>query len=112
MIGSAKAGFDVSITGLGCKVPDRVVTNDELSQHVDTSDEWIIERTGIRERRIAAPEEALSDLALPAARARSSSKQPLSRAFSGSSWARTAAAARASGCPAAAHARSRTQSGS
>ena len=69
MIGNAKAGFDVSITGLGCKVPDRVVTNDELSQHVDTSDEWIIERTGIRERRIAAPEEALSDLALPAARA-------------------------------------------
>src|SRR5947209_18619409 len=69
MIGNAKAGSDVSITGLGCKVPDRVVTNDELSQHVDTSDEWIIERTGIRERRIAAPEEALSDLALPAARA-------------------------------------------
>ncbi|MFL5909737.1 MAG: beta-ketoacyl-ACP synthase III [Gaiellaceae bacterium] len=69
MIGTTKAGFDVSITGLGCKVPDRVVTNDELSQHVDTSDEWIMERTGIRERRIAAPEEALSDLALPAARA-------------------------------------------
>jgi 3-oxoacyl-[acyl-carrier-protein] synthase-3 len=68
MIGSAKAGVDVSITGLGCRVPDRVVTNDELSQHVDTSDEWIQERTGIRERRIAAPEEALSDLALPAAR--------------------------------------------
>jgi 3-oxoacyl-[acyl-carrier-protein] synthase-3 len=68
MIGSARAGLDVSITGLGCKVPDRVVTNDELSQHVDTSDEWIRERTGIRERRIAAPEEALSDLALPAAR--------------------------------------------
>src|SRR5438309_8210596 len=68
MIGNAKAGFDVSITGLGCKVPDRVVTNDELSQHVDTTDEWIMERTGIRERRIAAPEEALSDLALPAAR--------------------------------------------
>src|SRR5947209_8250337 len=68
MIGNAKAGFDVSITGLGCKVPDRVVTNDELSQHVDTSDEWIVERTGIRERRIAAPEEALSDLCLPAAR--------------------------------------------
>ncbi|HEX5246555.1 MAG TPA: beta-ketoacyl-ACP synthase III [Gaiellaceae bacterium] len=67
MIGNAKAGFDVSISGLGCKVPDRVVTNDELSQHVDTSDEWIMERTGIRERRIAAPEEALSDLALPAA---------------------------------------------
>lgn len=69
MIGNAKAGLDVSITGLGCKVPDRVVTNAELSQYVDTSDEWIMERTGIRERRIAAPEEALSDLALPAARA-------------------------------------------
>jgi 3-oxoacyl-[acyl-carrier-protein] synthase III len=68
MIGTAKQGVEVSITGLGCKVPDRVVTNDELSQHVDTSDEWIVERTGIRERRIAAPDEALSDLALPAAR--------------------------------------------
>ena len=68
MIGTAKSGLDVSITGLGCKVPDRVVTNDELSQYVDTSNEWIMERTGIRERRIAAPEEALSDLALPAAR--------------------------------------------
>ena len=69
MIGNAKAGFDISITGLGCKVPDRVMTNNELSQYVDTSDEWIVERTGIRERRMAAPEEALSDLALPAARA-------------------------------------------
>jgi 3-oxoacyl-[acyl-carrier-protein] synthase III len=68
MIGNAKAGFDVSITGLGCRVPDRVVTNEELSQHVDTSDEWIIERTGIRERRIAAPEEALSAFVFPAAR--------------------------------------------
>jgi 3-oxoacyl-[acyl-carrier-protein] synthase III len=68
MIGAAKAGLAISITGLGCKVPDRVVTNDELSQYVDTSNEWIMERTGIRERRIAAQEEALSDLALPAAR--------------------------------------------
>ncbi|HXR12927.1 MAG TPA: beta-ketoacyl-ACP synthase III [Gaiellaceae bacterium] len=68
MIGTARQGLEVSITGLGVRVPDRVVTNDELSQYVDTSDEWIMERTGIRERRIAAPEEALSDLALPAAR--------------------------------------------
>jgi 3-oxoacyl-[acyl-carrier-protein] synthase III len=68
MIGAAKAGPEVSITGLGCRVPDRVVKNDELSQYVDTSDQWIVERTGIRERRIAAPEEALSDLALPACR--------------------------------------------
>jgi 3-oxoacyl-[acyl-carrier-protein] synthase-3 len=67
MIGTA--GLAVSITGLGCRVPERVVANDELAQYVDTSDEWIRERTGIRERRIAGPEEALSDLALPAARA-------------------------------------------
>ena len=67
MIGSAN-GLAVSITGLGAHVPQRVVTNDELSTMMDTSDEWITERTGIRERRIAAPEEALSDLALPAAR--------------------------------------------
>jgi 3-oxoacyl-[acyl-carrier-protein] synthase-3 len=68
MIGTVAEGTAVSITGLGCRVPDRVVTNDELAQHVDTSDQWIVERTGIRERRMAAPEEALSDLALPACR--------------------------------------------
>src|SRR3989441_7653225 len=68
MIGTAKDGLAVSITGLGCKVPDRVVTNDELAEYVDTSNEWILERTGIRERRMAAKEEALSDVALPACR--------------------------------------------
>ena len=67
MIGTAN-GLAVSITGLGSHVPERIVTNDELSTMMETSDEWIVERTGIRERRIAAPEEALSDLALPAAR--------------------------------------------
>jgi 3-oxoacyl-[acyl-carrier-protein] synthase III len=67
MIGTAN-GLAVSITGLGSHVPERVVTNDDLSTMMDTNDEWITERTGIRERRIAAPEEALSDLALPAAR--------------------------------------------
>src|SRR5580765_1621983 len=65
MIGAAQAGVAISITGLGCKVPDRVVTNDELKQYVDTSDEWISERTGIRERRMASKGEALFDLALP-----------------------------------------------
>jgi 3-oxoacyl-[acyl-carrier-protein] synthase III len=68
MIGKAGA-TPISITGLGAYVPQRVLTNDELSTIVDTTDEWIMERTGIRERRIAAPEEALTDLALPAARA-------------------------------------------
>jgi 3-oxoacyl-[acyl-carrier-protein] synthase-3 len=66
MIGSASG--HVTITGLGAYAPERVITNDELAQMVDTSDEWIIERTGIRERRIAADEQALSDLCLPAAR--------------------------------------------
>src|SRR5712692_4981121 len=67
MIGRAN-GRPVSITGLGCHVPERVLSNFDLEKLVDTSDEWIIERTGIRERRIAAPEEALSDLCLPACR--------------------------------------------
>ena len=67
MIGTAN-GVAISITGLGSHVPERVVTNDDLSKLMDTSDEWIVERTGIRERRIAAPAEALSDLCLPAAR--------------------------------------------
>src|SRR5437868_4621984 len=67
MIGATKDGLPVSITGLGAKVPDRIVTNDELAQHVETSNEWIIERTGIRERRMASKEEALSDVSLPAA---------------------------------------------
>jgi 3-oxoacyl-[acyl-carrier-protein] synthase-3 len=68
MIG-AVSGPPISITGLGCYVPERVLSNDELATIVDTSDEWIRERTGIRERRIAAPEEALTDLALPAVHA-------------------------------------------
>jgi 3-oxoacyl-[acyl-carrier-protein] synthase III len=67
VIGKAQ-GPPISITGLGAHVPQRVVTNNELATIVDTTDEWIQERTGIRERRIAAPEEALTDIALPAAR--------------------------------------------
>jgi 3-oxoacyl-[acyl-carrier-protein] synthase-3 len=68
MIGTAD-GVHVSITGIGCHVPERVVTNEELAQLVDTSDEWITTRTGIKERRFADDDEALSDIALPAARA-------------------------------------------
>jgi 3-oxoacyl-[acyl-carrier-protein] synthase III len=67
MIGRTN-GRPVSITGLGCHVPDRVVTNDDLAEIVDTSDEWIRDRTGIRERRVASDAEAMSDVALPAAR--------------------------------------------
>jgi 3-oxoacyl-[acyl-carrier-protein] synthase-3 len=58
----------IGITGLGINVPEQVMTNDDLARFVDTSDEWITERTGIKERRIATREEALTDVALPAAR--------------------------------------------
>lgn len=65
MIGAA-TGRRIGITGLGVHVPARVMTNDDLAQYVETSDEWIRERTGIRERRIAEPDEALTDIARPA----------------------------------------------
>src|SRR5919109_3564309 len=64
----ATANGAISITGIGAYAPERVLTNDDISQMMDTSDEWIVERTGIRERRIATEDQALSDLALPAAR--------------------------------------------
>jgi len=68
LIGSAN-GACVSITGLGAHVPERVYTNADLEQFVDTTDAWIVERTGIRERRFAEKEQALTDIALPAAQA-------------------------------------------
>jgi 3-oxoacyl-[acyl-carrier-protein] synthase-3 len=55
------------IVGTGSHAPTRVLTNAELEKMVDTNDQWIVERTGIRERRVAAPEEATSDLAFAAA---------------------------------------------
>ena len=57
------------VLGCGSYLPSRVLTNAELAQTVDTSDEWIVQRTGIHERRIAATGELTSDLALHAARA-------------------------------------------
>ncbi|MCC6610091.1 MAG: ketoacyl-ACP synthase III [Burkholderiales bacterium] len=57
------------IAGTGSYLPARVVTNHELAQRIDTSDEWIVTRTGIRERHIAEPEQTSSDLALEASRA-------------------------------------------
>jgi 3-oxoacyl-[acyl-carrier-protein] synthase-3 len=56
------------ILGTGSYVPEKVLTNADLEKMVDTSDQWIRERTGIRERRVAAPEVAASDLGLPAAK--------------------------------------------
>ncbi len=72
-------GRPISITGLGCHVPERVVTNDELAAIVDTNDEWILERTGIRERRIAADDEALTDVACRRVAARSKWPVPTRR---------------------------------
>ena len=54
------------LTGVGSYLPERVLTNAELAKRVDTSDEWIVERTGIRERHIAADGEWTSDLACAA----------------------------------------------
>ncbi|MBL8756542.1 MAG: ketoacyl-ACP synthase III [Planctomycetes bacterium] len=59
----------VGLAGLGRYLPERRLTNQDLEKMVDTSDEWIVQRTGIRERRIAAPGEVTSSLALQAARA-------------------------------------------
>jgi 3-oxoacyl-[acyl-carrier-protein] synthase-3 len=56
------------ITALGCYAPPRVLTNGDLEKMVDTNDQWIVERTGIRERHIAAPDMATSDMAIEAAR--------------------------------------------
>ena len=56
------------ISGWGMYAPSRVLTNDDLSRMVDTNDEWIVTRTGIRERRIAADDETATSLALHASR--------------------------------------------
>ncbi len=56
------------IKGIGHALPSRILTNEELSKTVDTTDEWIVQRTGIKERRICAPGEGCFELALTAAR--------------------------------------------
>jgi len=57
------------VLGCGSYLPKRILTNDELARSMETTDEWIVQRTGIRERHIAAPGELTSDLALHAAHA-------------------------------------------
>jgi 3-oxoacyl-[acyl-carrier-protein] synthase-3 len=65
---SAADGGAIGILGLGAYVPERVLTNDDWARLIDTTDEWIRERTGIERRRVAAPDQSTVDLALPAAR--------------------------------------------
>jgi len=60
-------GRTCAVAGVGSYVPSRVLTNADLQRMVNTSDEWITTRTGIKERRLAAPDEATSDLAAKAA---------------------------------------------
>ena len=64
---SPSTGKSVIIKGVGAYTPPRVLTNEDLSAMVETSDEWIRTRTGIRERRLAAEDETTSDLAAKAA---------------------------------------------
>ena len=54
------------ILGTGSYVPEKVLTNFDVEKLIDTTDEWIVTRSGISERRVAAPDEATSDLAFPA----------------------------------------------
>ncbi|MEZ5079203.1 MAG: beta-ketoacyl-ACP synthase III [Thermoleophilia bacterium] len=56
------------LVGFGAYLPETVITNQDLERRVDTSDEWIVTRTGIRERRWVSPDQATSDLAIGAAR--------------------------------------------
>jgi 3-oxoacyl-[acyl-carrier-protein] synthase-3 len=66
--GESAAPRSVAIVGTGSYVPERVLTNAELEKMVDTTDEWIVTRSGIRERHIARDDEATSDIAAMAAR--------------------------------------------
>jgi len=63
-----KVRWPVEVAGTGASVPARVVTNEEFTRHLDTSDEWIRQRTGIRERRIAGPGESTLTLSVAASR--------------------------------------------
>lgn len=59
--------YGVTITGVGAYAPAGILTNEDLEKLVDTSDEWIVQRTGMKRRHIAGPNEATSDIAIPAA---------------------------------------------
>ena len=55
------------ITGTGSYVPEKILTNQDFEKYLDTNDEWIVARTGIRERRIASEKETTATLAFEAA---------------------------------------------
>jgi len=66
--GHRRRGLTAGIFGVGAALPEKVVTNHDLVERLDTSDEWIVRRTGIRERRILAPDQPLFELAADACR--------------------------------------------
>src|SRR5918997_3371668 len=66
--GNVPAARTARVAGLGHKLPDRVVPNGPIAERIGVDSEWIVRRTGIRERRYAAPDERTADLALAAAR--------------------------------------------
>src|ERR1700721_1639711 len=65
--GGAPASIHVCVRGVGSALPAHAVSNAELATRVDTSDEWIVQRTGIRQRYVAGPGETTSSLAVKAA---------------------------------------------
>ena len=67
MDGAARSGLRSQVMGCGGYLPANIVTNHELARRIDTTDEWITERTGIKQRHIAADGELTSDLAVKAA---------------------------------------------
>ncbi len=74
--------FHATIAGTGRAIPDRILTNEDLAKMVETSDEWITSRTGIRERRVAGEGDILSDFCVraahPRARTTPRSRPPIS----------------------------------
>src|SRR5438876_139464 len=60
--------YNAGILGIGMAVPDKVLTNADLESLVDTTDDWIVSRTGIKERRVCSPEQSSSTLGTEAAR--------------------------------------------
>lgn len=66
MTGKQKSTYGISLVGSGSATPLQLVTNDEMSLRVETNDEWISTRTGIRERRVIGPNESFSQLCIKA----------------------------------------------
>lgn len=69
MTSAASSTRHTRVLGVGSYLPEKILTNDDLAKTVDTSDEWIVQRTGIKSRHIAAPDQRTSDLAFEAAQA-------------------------------------------